>query len=82
MEVYREIIDGRKLIDIINIPKEFVNTKLEIIVLPFVKEIYDKRINNKKLKIKSDVVLPEIFYNPIKVDQYLNINRKEIYENV
>ncbi len=34
MEAYREIIDGSKLVDIINIPKEFINSKIEIIIMP------------------------------------------------
>ncbi len=60
MEVYREIIDGRKLVNIINIPKEFISSKIEIIVLPL---SHEGKINKKQklLKIynKSKGVLPK-----------------------
>lgn len=81
MEAYREIIDGKKLADIINIPKEFLQSKIELIVLP-VKAKDTGSINDDSREIVgSDDILPEVFYNPIKVSQYINIKRDEIYEN-
>ena len=85
MEAYREIIDGRKLVDIINIPKKFIDLMVEIIILPVEKKGEGKgkiKIAQKVKMNSSKNTLPKAFYNPVKVDRYLNVNREEIYENV
>ena len=60
MKAYREIIDGRKLVDIINIPKEFINSKIEVIAIPLVhKEEINKKQKLLKIYNKSKGVLPK-----------------------
>ena len=54
MEAYREIIDGRKLVDIINIPKKFIDSKIEVIILPLLsEEKNDIKKNNLKKKMNA-----------------------------
>ncbi len=55
MEAYREIIDGKKLIDIINIPKKFIDSKIEIILLPVLSK-EKKNIERNKLKKEMSAI--------------------------
>ena len=55
MEAYREIIDGKKLIDIMNIPKKFINSKIEIILLPVLSK-EKKSIERNKLKKEMSAI--------------------------
>ncbi len=58
MEVIREIVDLEKLERVVNIPKNFIGSKAEIIVFP---------VEETSLKNKEDFV-PEMFYGVSSID--------------
>jgi len=77
----REIIKPTTQNYNIHIPKEYINTEVEILILPFASE------NNIKTKQVKKEFNPEEFYNVSNVskdeiDDYLNSTKKEwvLYE--
>jgi hypothetical protein len=65
-------------LDISIFPEEIKNQLIDYYQFLVGKYVQDKQ--NESLSVSSK--LPEEFYNPIKVDKYLEFNREEIYQDV
>ena len=49
MNFVREIVEGKKIADIIDIPSEFINQEVEVLIFPMVKT----KVEKKKSKLES-----------------------------
>jgi hypothetical protein len=65
-------------LDISIFPEEIKNQLLDYYQFLVGKYVQGKQNENFSVSSK----LPEEFYNPIKVDKYLEFNREEIYQDV
>ena len=65
-------------LDISIFPEEIKNQLLDYYQFLVGKYVRGKQNENPSISSK----LPEEFYNPIKVDKYLEFNREEIYQDV
>ena len=65
-------------LDISVLPEEVKNQLIDYYQFLLGKYVQSKQSEN--LSISSR--LPDEFYNPIKVDKYLEFNREEIYQDV
>lgn len=68
MQFVRTVVESNRLIDIVDIPMEFKNKKVEVLILPFHKM---KPPSKKKKKFK-----PEDF------EGILNIDKKDIEKEI
>ena len=64
-------------LDISIFPEEIKNQLLDYYQFLVGKYVHDKQNQNPSVSSK----LPGAFYNPIKVDKYLEFNREEIYRD-
>lgn len=74
MNFARKIVDSEKLIGIIDLPEDLKRKQVEIIVLPPQETTKQKGKKNKRNFIE------ELIKNPIKIDNFIPLSRKEIYE--
>jgi len=49
MNFVREVVEGKKIASVINIPNEFVNQEVEVLIFPIVK----MKMEKKKSKLES-----------------------------
>lgn len=68
---------GEKL-DLSIFPEEVKNQLIDFYLFLVERYVQNKQEENRLISSK----LPEEFYNPIKVDKYLEFNREEIYQDV
>jgi hypothetical protein len=75
MNFARKIVDAEKLVGIIDLPADLKKKQVEIIVLPPHQPL--KRKNKKKHKSSF---IDELIRNPLKIENFVPLSRKEIYE--
>lgn len=75
MNFARKIVDSEKLIGIIDLPEDLKRKQVEIIVLP----PQETKKQKAKKKNKKNFI-EELIKNPIKMDNFTPLSRKEIYE--
>jgi hypothetical protein len=68
MQFVRTIVESNRLVDIVDIPTEFKNKKVEVLILPFHEK---KRPSKKKKK-----------FNPEDFEGILNIDKRDIEKEI
>jgi len=75
MQFARKIIDPVEIGNIIELPDELLNSKVEVIVLPV--DIPNDKPNKKK---RDRDLIDQLHENPLKIKNFRPFTREEIYD--
>jgi len=75
MQFARKIIESVEIGNIIELPRELLNSKVEVIVLPV--DIPNDKPN--KMKRNRDLI-DQLHENPLKIKNFRPFTREEIYD--
>jgi hypothetical protein len=75
MQFARKIIDPVEISNIIELPDELLESKVEVIVLPL-----DTPIDQQNKKKRGKDLIDKLHENPLKIKNFRPFKREEIYD--